>query len=141
MGYDAYAVALIGVRVDPVVLHATIHKLVAKRGCKHSIREDEKFCSECGTKAYVPENITIKEYGWDDDGETLCGYPLVKISMDALEFIAYKSFRVGARNRRHISIDDLDLVKIKFEMQAKLEPLELFHEEAFGLHVFLDESC
>lgn len=146
MGYDAYAVAVLGVRHDPGVIRSKLFRERTVRACSHEMDESKKFCPECG----APTFKTVKEpiEGYEDgegDGDKLHGYELVNRGegyYDDPEFIAYwVSGLIRARDTRTRFLGDFDQEEVWSNMQAVLEPLGLWDPQAFGLHVFLYESC
>jgi len=146
MGYDAYAVAVIGVKHPSGVIRSKLFKEVTKRACSHKIGKDMKHCPECGAPAFKTVKKSIDQYmDGEGDGDTLCGYELVHRGegyYDDPEFIAFwASDCVRARTTKFHSLGNLDQEEIWNEMQAKLEPLGLWNGSTFGLHVFLYESC
>ena len=93
--------------------------------------------------SYVTEKEPLHFY--DEDEETLWGYKLVNRGVgyyDDPEFIAYwTSGPVKPRNIRSKNLWSMDMDNVAEEMKVKLGPLILWNNSAFGLHVFLHESC
>jgi hypothetical protein len=146
MGYDAYAVAVIGVRLPPGAIKDKLFVPDKEPGCAHLLQADEKFCPECGAAAYIDVTKAIKEYeDGEGDGDKLCGYELVGRGEGCYndpEFIAFwSSDCVRPGSTEFHSLGDFDLEDVYGQMQEKLEPLGLWNPEGFGLHVFLYESC
>jgi len=145
MGYDASAVAVIGIRHDPGVIKAKLYQKSIGRACGHPINEGQKFCPECGAPATKEFTDVIDAY--DEENEVLCGYKLVHRGeghYDDPEFIAYwTSGQVDRNTVRSITstLWGTSWSDVREEMKAKLEPLGLYDERGFGLHVFLYESC
>ncbi len=52
MGYRAYAVGLIGVRLKPEVIASKLYTEKKVPGCKHVTRHITEFCPTCGKVAY-----------------------------------------------------------------------------------------
>jgi len=146
MGYDACAVAVIGVKCSPGVIKSALFKLGQERGCKHELPDGMNFCPECGAASYVTVSNAIDEYeDGEGDGDKLYGYELVHRGegyYDDPEYIAYvTSGCVSARQSKSINLGELNLIDIEIEMKEKLEPLGLWDRKRFGLHVLLYESC
>lgn len=145
MGYDAYACAVIGVRHDPGFINKKVLVDETRRVCGHPIEEGMKHCPECGAPAFTTYPVPIPEYSPDSDDPTLCGFELVNRGegyYDDPEFIAYWwSGQVSPRTTSFDRIDDAEWSAVKAAMKAKLEPLGLWDEATFGLHVFLVETC
>jgi hypothetical protein len=142
MGYDAYAVAVIGVRHDPGEIKSVLYHESRVRGCDHELSQVTAFCATCGKPAYVAVREPLHCY--DEDAETLWGYKLINRGegyYDDPEFIAYwSSGLIRPRNIRSKNLWSVDLAKAAEEMKVKLGPLVLWNS-SFGLHVFLHESC
>lgn len=146
MGYDAHAVGVVGICLSPGVIKDRLYTEEKVRGCEHLIYGEPKFCPECGKERLKTVHKAIPEYDEDCDEPTLCGYRLVHRGeghYDDPEFIAYHwTELLGRRQVKTILMDTLErLPAIREEMQAKLAPLGLFDDNAFGVHVFLYESC
>ena len=147
MGYTTYAVGVVGLRFAPGGIVSKLYTKEEVRGCNHVMRDNAKFCPECGAKAFKTERKSITEYNEDAGNPLLCGYALVSRSEEDLgdpEFIAYDWSGyddVRAGDEVTFSMDTLErLPTIKAEMQKLLQPLGLWDERAFGVHVFLYES-
>jgi hypothetical protein len=144
MGYDAYAVAVIGIRHAPGVIKSKLFQEVTQRACGHEMAEGMKHCPECGAPRTTTFPMPIPEYDADDDPK-LCGYELVHRGegyYDDPEFIAFwSSDCVQARETVSESVQDFAFHDIEVKMRAKLAPLGLWEEGNFGLHVFMYESC
>lgn len=146
MGYDAYAVAVIGVKHAPGVIKSKLFQEVTRRVCDHPMEEGMKHCPECGAPRTTTFPVPISEYVDEEgDGDTLCGYALEYRSSedDDPEFIAWwSSGHVRRLETTSLgSRENMDFSQAREEMCAKLEPLGLWNEHTFGLHVFLYESC
>jgi hypothetical protein len=143
MGYDAYAVALIGVRVDPDKLEQALYTVTTngEPGCQHKVDKFDKFCPVCGK----PTRQTIRTpiEGYDEENETLFGYSLLgNGACQKKRFIAAGYCRAGAQDKfGDCFAGMINLSDIQDKMKMQLEPLGLFNEKSFGIHVFLDESC
>lgn len=147
MGYDARAVAVIGVRHPPGFIKSKLFQDVTRRVCSHDFPEDHKYCPECGAPRTITFPMPIKELvDGGGDGDTLCGYELVNRGegyYDDPEFIAYwTSNQVGRRETVSLKeCDYLDLNDLRIKMYEKLGPLGQYNDDTFGIHVFLHESC
>ena len=144
MGYDASAVGVVGIRLKPGVIKAKLYTEEQVPGCGHIINEDVKFCPECGKEALKTVYKAID--GYDEEERELFGYKLVDRGegyYDDPEFIAYYwTAHLGPRDIRTFPMRMMDnMSAIQEEMQAKLHPLGLYDKKAFGIHVFLNESC
>lgn len=145
MGYNAHAVGVVGLHFGPGVIAAKLHTEEKVRGCKHIMRDDAKFCPECGAKAFNVIDKPIKEYDEDDEEHKLCGYTLLARSSedyDDPEYIAYHwtDYRKVKQSRTFPMNMLQRLPAIQEEMQKKLQSLGLFNKKAFGVHVFLYED-
>ena len=147
MGYRAYAVGLIGVRLKPEVIASKLYTEKKVPGCKHVTRHITEFCPTCGKVAYETVQEPIEEYDENvDDGEPkLCGYRLLSRSSEDYDdpvFIAHWCSRLlDVDEVAFKEMESVDMVYIKDTMRKRLKPLGLFDDKAFGLHIFTYESC
>ena len=144
MGYDAYAYALIGLKIDAEKLYTEKEE----RACGHPIKDKtDKFCATCGKPLQLKKvKIPIASYKLDgqDGNGSVAGFRLVSQSSmeDEPDFIA-GLFVATSYNKKFTKakLSEGQVKKIHDDMQAKLEPLGLWNESAFGLYTILYESC
>ena len=141
MGYDATAIAFIGVQVDSEKLESALYIPGQRRTCNHDVSGftgDLKFCPECGEPFFKVAREHVA--GFDAESETLHGFKLMARCGNDYEFIVLVS---AAANTREVKSMPDALVNLDFareQMESALGPMGLFDEELFGLHVFLLES-
>lgn len=141
MGYDAYAYAIVGLKVDPKKLDSVLHKEDLVRGCSHEVDSIRtKFCPECGKP--VVKSTTVPHPEFDVDDSKFFGFKLLCKNSEDRNFyyiageVASSSSYSGKPYLNYKNIED-----IKGKMKNVLEPLGLWKESSFGIHVFLYESC
>lgn len=140
-----YAVGVVGIRHPPGVIRDKLYVEAHVRGCSHPIENTTKFCPECGAAAYENAQCPIDAYSVENN--RLFNYTLVHRGAGFYanpEYIAHwcsglipsgeSGFLPMCRLR------EMDFFHIKNTMQTRLEPLNLFNKDTFGLHVFLYES-
>lgn len=142
MGYSTEAVALVGVCVKPQDMNAALYNTRRKRTCRHCVDDAKKFCPECGKPMFEVVYEPIE--GFDEEEDTLFGFKLLTRSPemhDEYAYIAYASARADRDQSSWIDENSLDMMHARKVMKKSLEHTGLFNEDAFGLHVFLYESC
>ena len=143
MGYDATAIAFIGVQVDPAKLEEALYRVERVRSCDHGVAqypgaENVQFCSVCGEPLFKEEKVAVA--GFDEENEILYGFKLMSRIGSDYEFIVMASAAANANEVGRMPDALVDLRYARGAMRAKLEPMGLFDEEKFGLQVFLHES-
>ena len=132
MGADWTAKAVIGVKV-PV---DKLYDRTKVRTCRHPLPNEEvRYCPTCGRTA------------WDDD--SVIKYDLFKLGVELITGTDHKPLILTLKDfAAYADAYDNDgygllpltgdgLVSIKPKLQAKLEPLGLWDEKAFGLYAVL----
>lgn len=138
MGYDASAVMIIGVRYNRGELDTSLYIRNRERNCDHDVKGSTRYCPECGKHVFRDTSQPVE--GYDQDNETVFGLKRVYCDHTDWEFIAYHVVRMGSGLIESIDSRAVPLPEIRETVRKKLEPLGLFHENDFGLHVFLEES-
>ena len=148
MGADYYSRVALGVRLHDKAISDCIDKYnkdntTMKRGCSHSVPENDKFCSECGRPNWVEDVPDLSVYEVMDDifkgslGEEF-GY---RYTTDQEEYVVVvERFCSSQLDLNYgptlncISIPSDEEVKIiKAKLMELLEPLGLWDENQFGI--------
>lgn len=142
MGYDATACLVLGVRVSPELLKSKLYVSEKRRSCNCTVEApSSKFCPDCGAPVWEETKRPIEDYC--ENERMLSRFKLVTASsMDRdPEYIAFSVYEASAREHALSRIDEIKIDHVKQIMKEVLEPLGLWDESKFGLHLFLYESC
>lgn len=104
-----------------------------ERGCDHTIKSGENFCSQCGRPAYIVEELKpyellelLQKMGFDVLDSTDEEYMVVgKRLSDDINGRGYKPIPIAQMN----TTDELVL---RGDLKNKLEPLGLYKTETYG---------
>jgi len=132
MGYDVHAVTFFGVKLDIKDFEQT----KKKRGCKHKIDKDVKFCSQCGKPAYIKDTFIPDEL---DEGR----YKGVDVIRPNDSNDIYLGVLVGRTNYNHEPVcyskgNITRLIDDTIESLSKIEEVDIFNVTFWTV---LEESC
>lgn len=139
MSYSAWAVCLVGLRMDQRRLQSVLFSEEQKRSC-NCLKEtpDSKYCPECGKMVWKTVYTPIE--GYNERQDKLFGFTVEFLGSGRPAYISALRTACGIGSYDTLELNKLNLLEISTQMQEKLEPLGLWDAKAFGIHVFLLEG-
>ena len=143
MDYDAYPICIVGLRVDPAELQRVLYREEKQRACScFDEVPKSKFCSECGGPIW--KNVKIPIEGYEYKNEELFGFKLRCRSSEYWEPEYISTFITeycGSRRSGMLNLTGLDIPSMMQRMKTRLEPLGIWYDNNFGIHIYMYGRC